>query len=145
VGEVGAGEPRRRRRRGRRGGRRGRRGREDETAFPGLENGHTSIEPELFEAVEDFSGSPTDADIAPSPEPQPVVSVAAPPEQPRRGSTVREPAPVASSLLEPMPAMTPPVPSASPGAVPEEPKTRETSPPRKTGWWSKRLAGGSSG
>jgi ribonuclease E len=143
MGEDEEGEPRRRRRRGRRGGRRGRRGREGETAL-GLENGHTSIEPELFEAVEDISGSPTDAEIAPSPEPQPVVPVPAPPEQPRRRSTVRERAPVASSLLEPTP-VTPSAPSASPGAVPEEPKTQETSPPRKTGWWSKRLAGGSGG
>jgi ribonuclease E len=137
-------EPRRRRRRGRRGGRRGRRGREGET--PGLENGHTSIEPELFETVEDFDRSPpTDTEIAPSPEPPPVAPVAAPQEQPRRGSTVREPAPVASSLLEPMPAVTPTAPSASPRAAPEEPKAQETSPPRKTGWWSKRLAGGGNG
>jgi ribonuclease E len=139
-----SGETRRRRRRGRRGGRRGRRGREGDS--PDLENGHTSIEPELFEAVEDFDGSPpTDTEIAPSTEPPPVAPVAAPPEQPRRGSTVREPAPVASSLLEPMPTMTPSAPPPSPRAAPEEPKAKETSPPRKTGWWSKRLAGGGNG
>jgi ribonuclease E len=139
-----SGETRRRRRRGRRGGRRGRRGREGDS--PDLENGHTSIEPELFEAVEDFDGSPpTDTEIAPSTEPPPVAPVAAPPEQPRRGSTVREPAPVANSLLEPMPTMTPSAPPPSPRAAPEEPKAKETSPPRKTGWWSKRLAGGGNG
>jgi ribonuclease E len=141
-----SGEQPRRRRRGRRGGRRGRRGREGETPFPDLENGHTSIEPELFEAVEDFSGSPPpDTEIAPSPEPPPVAPVAAPPEQPRRGSTVREPAPVASSLLEPMPSMTPTAPPPNPRAGSEEPKAQDSSPPRKTGWWSKRLAGGGNG
>jgi ribonuclease E len=140
------GEPRRRRRRGRRGGRRGRRANEGETPLAGLENGHTSIEPELLEAVGDFSGSlPTDTEIAPSPEPAPVAPVTAPPEQPRRRSTVREPAPVASSLLEPMPGATPAASTPSQRAAPEEPKAQETSTPRKTGWWSKRLAGGGNG
>jgi ribonuclease E len=145
-GEGGEAGERRRRRRGRRGGRRGRRGREGESPFPSLENGHTSIEPALLETVEDFSASPpASAQIPPNPEPPPVTPVAAPPEQPRRGSTVREPAPVASSLLEPMPAVTPAAPAPGPRAEPEESKAQETSPPRKTGWWSKRLAGGGNG
>jgi ribonuclease E len=138
-----ADEPRRRRRRGRRGGRRGRRGHEGETS---LENGHSSMEPELEEAVADFDAPPpTDTRIAPTPEPPSVISPAEPSEQPRRGSTVREPAPMGGSLLEPIPAITPATPERSQRVGPEEPKAEETSQPRKTGWWSKRLAGGGNG
>jgi ribonuclease E len=149
-----ANEARRRRRRGRRGGRRGRRGREGEAPLPGLENGHSSIEnghqsiePELAEAVADFGGPPPGTvHIAPMPEEAPAPPAAAQPEQPRRRSTVREPAPIGNATPEPMPTITPvaaeqhhqsPSPDAS--------KVEDASQPRKTGWWSRRSVGGDNG
>jgi ribonuclease E len=58
-------------------------------------------------------------------------------EQPRRRSTVREPAPVSSeSVPVIMPAPTPTPVVISTAAADEAAK------PRRTGWWAKRLLGG---
>ena len=147
-----AGEARRRRRRGRRGGRRGRRGREGEAPLsaqdngqPPIEDGHPLIERELAEAVADFGGPPpSSVYVAPAPEESPAVS-AAPSDQSRRRSTVREPAPISDTLNQP-PPMTPVVSEPSrQAAMPEAPKGEESSQPRKTGWWSRRFAGGGNG
>jgi ribonuclease E len=153
-GENGeAGDGRRRRRRGRRGGRRGRRGREGEPSLGGVDNGHSEIETELVEAVADFGGPPPaaayvepTADIAPVPErrnaqPEPAASAAAQPEPARRRSTVREPAPTGDSVPS-LPEATGPSPV---NEAQQSPQGDEPSQPRKTGWWSRRVAGTGNG
>jgi len=138
------GEPRRRRRRGRRGGRRGRRGRDGDAPFANAEDDHAPIEPELAEAVSDFGGPPTDsAPIEPALEepPTPTMPAVQQPQQPRRRSTVREPAPTSGSVSEAMPATR--VADESAHQATEAVKAEDSAQPRKTGWWSRRsLSGG---
>jgi len=151
---------RRRRRRGRRGGRRSRHERGGEQSYGGEDRGEhipqhafapgeepaapPAEEPQLHEAVSDLDASPPAAA-------EPARTEAAPPpapseaEPPRRRSTVRERAPVAAS--EDAPALAPPPPPSAPADAPEvavsEPAEAEDSNrPRRTGWWSRRFAGG---
>jgi ribonuclease E len=154
-----AGEARRRRRRGRRGGRRGRRGREGEAPLSGVENGHSpiengqqAIEPELADAIADFGGPPPSvahvppAHIPPTPEQPPAAPVAvAAPDQGRRRSTVREPAPLGGATPQPAPTMTPAAAESHQAAPVDNAKVEDTTQPRKTGWWSRRFAGGENG
>jgi ribonuclease E len=92
-----------------------------------------SPEPELKAAVADLDAAPPPA-APPAPEP----------EAPRRRSTVRERAPIFSG--EESPAAMPsaePVHSAPPApAVTESKEAPDSNQPRKTGWWSRRFAGG---
>jgi ribonuclease E len=141
------GEPRqdgeRRRRRGRRGGRRNRhrngngdRGpRENQslaqTDEPG---GPPSPEPEFSEAAADLNVAPVAAHV-PASIPAPPT---AEPEPVRRRSTVRERAPVGGGD-SPAPAQT--APSVPEPAV-ETNDAAGADQPRKTGWWSRRFAGG---
>jgi ribonuclease E len=155
---------RRRRRRGRRGGRRNRMGRERDGAPAPYEgaNEHedeapvfepsgettnaSAAEAGVTEAVADLDAPPTEApppaepaDIAPaqaSPEPPPH-------ESPRRRSTVREPAPTAATTDAPSPPtpMQPPSPAPQP-AVTENSESEAADRPRRSGWWSRRFAGG---
>jgi ribonuclease E len=154
----------RRRRRGRRGGRR-RRGREGEPfeAAP-------SFEPELDSAVADVDRPsaphpayaepvaqehPAPPELAAQPEPTPAQAEAPPaqpepppaePEPPRRRSTVREPAPFSfggerpaeSAASEPPPAPAPEPVASNPAPT----ESADPNQPRKTGWWSRRFAGG---
>jgi ribonuclease E len=114
-------------------------------------------EPELKEAVADLDAAPppafyaprtTEAPYAPTTTEAPPSSAAPPaePEPPRRRSTVREPAPVVGSADATPPAPTPsaaPVPTPAPEPVITELKEAEdANRPRKTGWWSRRFAGG---
>jgi len=130
-GSFGEGEPRegrRRRRRGRRGGRRNRQ-RNGETPFRSGDNGP---EPELHQAVEDLDRPPSyESAPAYSPpaeeRPAPPQSVAS--EQPRRRSTIREPA-SSGGENAPSPASAPVVSSTG---------SEESAP--KRGWWGKRLLG----
>jgi ribonuclease E len=153
----GGDEPRRderRRRRGRRGGRRNRQrngegsyaaGPDQAERYPPREfgqeeplTGPAPAEPELSHAVADLD--------APMPEraaPQ-NVPPAAPTDQPeasRRRSTIREPAPTAAGeIVQTVPT--------TPASQTSEPVITETSDgsgserPRRTGWWSRRFAGG---
>ncbi len=163
------GEPRRdgerRRRRGRRGGRRNR-NRNGDAVYGG--NGDTAhnggddresyaaprefapaegliepapTEPDLKEAVADLDAPPRPA--APSPiraeAPEPL-----PPEEPvRRRSTVRERAPIGGTedTLPPPQTQQPVSPTPEP-VVTEIGEAAETDRPRRTGWWSRRFAGG---
>jgi ribonuclease E len=155
----------RRRRRGRRGGRRNRQeregapgqeregapGYEPEGAQPYQHEAHqprdaittaeelTTIpatEPDLREAVADLDAG------APSSPAREAAEPPAPPEPPRRRSTVREPAPSASG-----PDTAAPV-AAQPATPPPQPvliEVGESEPadkPRRSGWWSRRFAGG---
>jgi ribonuclease E len=102
-------------------------------------------EPELKEAVADLDAAPPSAPPTP---PAPVSAVAPSVEQqaepPRRRSTVRERAPIGGSDDAPSPAATAPVaPAPAPEPVVTEiAETEGTNQPRKTGWWSRRFAGG---
>ncbi len=154
-----AGEPRRdggRRRRGRRGGRRNRHrngeavhgGEERESHAPAQDFAPAEgliepapTEPELKEAVADLDAAPRPAVQTPfvAEAPQPV-----PPEEPvRRRSTVRERAPIggAEDALPPSQSQSPVAPTPEP-VVTESNEAAETDRPRRTGWWSRRFAGG---
>jgi ribonuclease E len=153
------GERRGRRRRGRRGGRRNRHDRDrNGDAAPGMNDSgvpapqHSfgpgdelaapaAAEPELKDAVADLDAAPPSAPAPVSAEPPHVEQQA---EPPRRRSTVRERAPIGGSDDAPPPAATAPVPPA-PAPEPvitEVAATEDTNQPRKTGWWSRRFAGG---
>ena len=149
-------EPRRddrRRRRGRRGGRRNRQ-RNADSGYSGgdqwIEHAERDVaqseplteqagaESELTHAVADLDSQPTERAAPPE-------ASATPAEQPepgRRRSTVREPAPGAG-VATTAPDNSPP--GASSPAEPVVTETGETSKgerPRRTGWWSRRFAGG---
>jgi len=147
----------RRRRRGRRGGR-GRsrherngdeRGMNDRGA-PAPQHGFapgeelvapSSSEPELRHAVADLDAAPAAAVHAPAHEDRSQrAAPPAEPEAPRRRSTVRERAPVSGSASPAAPA-APAAPGPEP-VVAETNETEDTNRPRKTGWWSRRFAGG---
>ena len=156
------GEPRRRRR-GRRGGRRNRLDREGEAAPASHDGGpdapqhalstaeelaaSPATEPELKEAVADLDAAPTAAPPAPPPAPEPANApppqAAAPPaEEPRRRrSTVREPAPIRDNQEASQPAPTPPPPPVPQPVITELGESEHTRP-RRSGWWSRRSAGG---
>ena len=154
------GERRGRRRRGRRGGRRNRhdRDRNGDTA-PGVNDfgapapQHSfgpgdelappaAAEPELREAVADLDTAPPSAPPAPVTAEAPHAEQQAEPA--RRRSTVRERAPIGGSDDAAPPAPAAPVaPAPAPEPViTEVAATEDTNQPRKTGWWSRRFAGG---
>ena len=157
------GEPRRRRR-GRRGGRRNRLEREGEIMPAADERGaHAPLpalttaeelaappatESELKEAVADLDAAPIAAPPAPPPAPEPANApppqAAAPPAEapPRRRSTVREPAPILGNQEASQPAPPQPPPPAPQPVITEHGESEDTNRPRRSGWWSRRLAGG---
>jgi ribonuclease E len=161
------GERRGRRRRGRRGGRRSRHDRErngdaaygadtDDRGAPAPQHSFDpgdglspppATEPEFTVAVADFDAAPTSP--PPPPAETPAVAVEAPPpvqqaEPPRRRSTVRERAPTARAAEAPPPASEPAAPATAPEPVVIEVSETESTAdkPRKSGWWSRRFAGG---
>ncbi len=147
------GERRGRRRRGRRGGRRNRHDRDrNGDAAPGMNDLGAPVpqhsfgpgdelappaatEPELKEAVADLDAAP----------PAPVSAEPSHAEQqtepPRRRSTIRERAPIGGGDEAPPAAAAPVAPAPEP-VVTEVAETEGTDRPRKTGWWSRRFAGG---
>jgi ribonuclease E len=158
-------ERRGRRRRGRRGGRRSRHERErngdashdmndrgppapQHSFGPGDELAPPPVaESELTQAVADLdSASTPPPPAAPAaPAPSPVSAETPPPEQQaeprRRRSTVRERAPIAGGDDAPAPAPAVAEPAPEP-VVTEVAETESANQPRKTGWWSRRFAGG---
>jgi ribonuclease E len=157
------GEPRRRRR-GRRGGRRNRLEREGEIMPAADERGAQApqpalttaeeltappaTEPELKEAVADLDAAPMAAPPAPPPAlepanvPPPQAVAPSAEEPPRRRSTVREPAPISGNQEASQPAPTQPSPPASQPVITELGESEEANRPRRSGWWSRRGAGG---
>jgi ribonuclease E len=151
------GERRGRRRRGRRGGRRNRHDRDHNgDAAPGMNDSGASApqhsfgpgdelappaaaEPELKEAVADLDAAPPSAPPAPVSAEAPHTEQQA--EAPRRRSTVRERAPIGGGDDAPPPASAAPAPAPDP-VITEVAETEGTDRPRKTGWWSRRFAGG---
>ena len=135
---------RHRRRRGRRGGRRNRRDRENFGDYGSEQRGEKFQGPPPDMAEQPYA--PRFEPAAPGP---PLVAAApvippAPPaaeiEPPRRRrSTVREPAPVFREALADMPAPSP-MPAVAPASVvSNDVEGEDTSKPRRTGWWAKRL------
>ena len=123
-------------------------------------------EPDLNASVADFEAAPITAPSPPQPEPEPMqpeqpepmqmeprqaeprqaeppAAPTPPAESSRRRSTVRERAPLGGSD-----ETTPAAPAAAPGEpvpqpiVTEAGEAENTDRPRRTGWWSRRLAGG---
>jgi ribonuclease E len=164
-----AGDAARRRRRGRRGGRR-RRGREGEAldtapAFePELDSAVADFdrppaparpEPVAAEpppAQPQESWGPAAAPPAPTAPPParaevPPAEAEVPPlepQQPRRRSTVREPAPLyfgGRPAESAAPEPPPPAPAPEPAAPSPAPEVAAPNQPRRTGWWSRRFAG----
>jgi ribonuclease E len=144
---------RRRRRRGRRGGRRNRMERE-------RNGGPEAHGRDTRETGDGEIGEPSYAD-APAPEltapsaPEPDLTRAVadldaahaspPPAQaksPRRRSTVREPAPAVTASETPQPPPSQPASAAPQPVVTEIGETESTERPRRSGWWSRRFAGG---
>jgi ribonuclease E len=151
----GEGEGRRRRRRGRRGGRRNRHDRGREGAPPADDREayepHESVgvaqelasppaaEPDLNAAVADLDSPPH----SPPPEPTPEPTAPAVAQEPRRRSTVREPAPSAGSAESTAaPSSAPSVTSPPQPVITEVDEGEQTGEPRRSGWWSRRIAGG---
>ena len=119
-----------------------------------------TTEPELAHAVADLdsappapahrSSGPADSSahtaVSPAP-PAPPAAAESPvqqPEPPRRRSTVREPAPVVNAAESPQPApapASPPAPAPQP-VITELGDSESTDRPRRSGWWSRRFAGG---
>ena len=168
AGVVARNEPQRdggrRRRRGRRGGRRNRPERIDE-GFPAAHEhggsyeshytppppeeltGAPPTEVELREAVADLDAAPPS--VAPAPSSEPAIAEAPPtsapveqPEPPRKRSTVREPAPTASTADAPQPAPAQPLSPPPQPVITEVGDSENTDKPRRSGWWSRRFAGG---
>jgi ribonuclease E len=151
---------RRRRRRGRRGGRRNRMDR-DPDATPNWQDRDAPEPPHAQATAEDFSAaaaaepnlSDAVADLeapaqatSPAPAlPQPVESEPAPAAAeeaaPRRRSTVREPAPNTGAAEPAQPAPPAPAPAPEP-VITEIGDTESADRPRRSGWWSRRFAGG---
>ncbi|MGE5365918.1 MAG: Rne/Rng family ribonuclease [Betaproteobacteria bacterium] len=150
----------RRRRRGRRGGRRNRQ-RNGEGGYSGPDqSGHyaqqefapaeqlivpAATEPELSHAVADLDSPPTERAAPPDMSPAMSPATAGQPEAGRRRSTVREPAPTAGGEAERSDPAPPPAPAPSQGTEPVVTETGDASEgerPRRTGWWSRRFAGG---
>jgi len=76
------------------------------------------------------------------PETPPPAMPAVEPEPVRRRSTVRERAPVGGGEDAPAPMPTAPTVSPAPEPVVEASEAADADRPRKTGWWSRRFAGG---
>jgi ribonuclease E len=150
----------RRRRRGRRGGRRNRQ-RNGEGGYSGPDqSGHyaqqefapaeqlivpAATEPALSHAVADLDSPPTERAAPPDMSPAMSPATAGQPEAGRRRSTVREPAPTAGGEAERNDPAAPAAPAPSQGTEPVITETGDASEgerPRRTGWWSRRFAGG---
>ncbi len=104
-----------------------------------------ATEPELKAAVADLDAAPIAAPPAPAPEPAaaPPQAAAQPDEEPpRRRSTVREPALIPGNQEASQPAPTQPPPPAQQPVITELGESADTSQPRRSGWWSRRIAGG---
>ncbi len=165
------GEPqgdRRRRRRGRRGGRRNRHERErngeaGQDAEPHPMQTPAEFAPDAFvqpdepksepdhaiaerdaSTPEAVSAPPRASDAAPSDVAALPPTPASEPDSagPRRRSTVREPAPVSGTSDESVPASHPATPPAPETVITESDKSESADRPRRTGWWSRRSAGG---
>jgi ribonuclease E len=146
-GEAQRDGDRRRRRRGRRGGRRNRMGREREGAPAQYEPDmqEREDEPHAFGSAEELTAAPTtEADLT-----QAVTDLDAPPSE---APPPAEPADVAAAQASPPPPQQEPprrrsTPIQAPSPAPQPVVTavgesESADRPRRSGWWSRRFAGG---
>jgi ribonuclease E len=93
-------------------------------------------EPDLSHAVADLDAAPPaePADLSAHPSP--------PPEPPRRRSTVRERAPTAPASEAAQPTSTEAASPAPQPVITEVDEGNSAERPRRSGWWSRRFAGG---
>src|SRR5579883_2180079 len=96
-------------------------------------------EPELGQAVADLDKAQPESR---GPEPSASDPPAGEREPVRRRSTVREPAPVATENGASVAVPSSPPPPAPEPIVTSSDDAQETERPRRTGWWSRRFAGG---
>jgi ribonuclease E len=101
----------------------------------------SSAEPELHQAVADLD-KPFAPHVPESPEPSASGAPAQEREPVRRRSTVREPAPVATENGSASPEPAPPASPAPEPIITGTGDAAEAERPRRTGWWSRRFAGG---
>jgi ribonuclease E len=102
-------------------------------------------EPDLTRAVADLDAAPMDARPSAKPADLATARESPPPTQPeptRRRSTVREPAPAVTASEAPQPPSTQPAPPAPEPVITEVGESESTERPRRSGWWSRRIAGG---
>jgi ribonuclease E len=126
-------------------------GEDEQQAFDSAESAEElrdapTSEGDLVEAVADLDAPPTEA--PPPAEPADMAAAQASPavpqqESPRRRSTVREPAPMtAASEVSAQPTpIQPPAPAQQP-VITENGESETADRPRRSGWWSRRFAGG---
>jgi ribonuclease E len=151
-------EPRRderRRRRGRRGGRRNRQ-RNGDGGYAD-QSGHyaqqefapadeptepAATEPELSHAVADLDSAPTERAAPPEAPPAASSASVGQSEAARRRSTVREPAPTAGNEILENDRTAPAASQPPEPVITETGDASEAERPRRTGWWSRRFAGG---
>lgn len=148
-GEARGEGERKRRRRGRRGGRRNRRDREDASEASSPQHTHESVDDDMAAAHVIETPPPAadfpPPDFVPRSKPEPIepaiVPAPVPPtdrEQPKRRSTVREPAPFVEGSGEVTPSSAPPPAPLPPAPEPRHDETPDTDRPRRAGWWSRR-------
>ena len=111
---------------------------EELTVSPESEQGLTRAVADLDAAPMDARPSAEPADLATARESPPPAQ----PEPPRRRSTVREPAPAVTASEAPQPPPTQPAPPAPEPVITEVGESESTERPRRSGWWSRRIAGG---
>jgi ribonuclease E len=104
-----------------------------------------ATESELSYAVADLDSPPSER-TAPAEVSAAESAAVAQPEAPRRRSTIREPAPIsrgdtAGGETGNDQASAPPSPATEP-VITETGDAAEGERPRRTGWWSRRFAGG---
>jgi ribonuclease E len=95
-----------------------------------------AADPNLKEAVADLDAAPASSSSREAAEPF------AQPEPPRRRSTVREPAPSAGAAETALPAPAQPATPAPQPVMTEVGESEPAGKPRRSGWWSRRIAGG---
>ena len=88
---------------------------------------------------DDQAGRPMAPVAPPIPHMQPIPHIE--PEQPKRRSTVREPAPSFTSGRGFTPPQEPTPPAHEPPPASAEDSSGDEGKPRKTGWWAKRMFG----
>ncbi|MFZ1151797.1 MAG: hypothetical protein WAR76_19020, partial [Xanthobacteraceae bacterium] len=101
-----------------------------------------AAEPALSHAVADLDSPPTERAAPPDMSPAMSPAAVGQPEAGRRRSTVREPAPTAGDEVVGNDSAAPTASQAPEPVITETGDASEGERPRRTGWWSRRFAGG---
>jgi hypothetical protein len=110
----------------------------EETGAYRMDYAQPSVEREQAEVAQSSGQTFAEPETGPA---APVPPVSAP-AAPRRGSTVREPAPTSLRFGGEFGALTPAAPAEPEQPVPSDStESDDASRPRRAGWWSKRVLG----